>query len=417
MTEQRHASLGLHPIAAEPGETPIDLLKRQQVVRRALITGLVVLLLLALGGARTLLARSANAQALQAVVEENARQYVKTTQARRSDAGQSLALAGTLQGLVQAPISARASGYLRHWSKDIGASVVKGELLAEIDSPEIDQQLSQALAARDQAVSGLALARSTVERWEGLRKKDVVSQQDLDERRSAVAQSQSFLAAAEANVQRLRQLEAFKRVLAPFSGVITRRFVDVGDLIDSSRPLFTLAQSDKLRVYINVPQAYAHLVKAGQPVVVTQGEWRDQHFNGQVVRTAASIDAATRTMQVEVALPNDDGQLLPGAYVQVALPLRASTALLAPSATLLFRAEGTMVAVVDAAGRVSLKRVAVGRNYGSEFEVQSGIAATDRLVLNPADWLADGQSVTVAAPAPAASAAAPGKATAAKERS
>jgi RND family efflux transporter MFP subunit len=417
MTEQRHASLGLHPIAAEPGETPIDLLKRQQVVRRAQITGLVVLLLLALGGARTLLARSANAQALQAVVEENARQYVKTTQARRSDAGQSLALAGTLQGLVQAPISARASGYLRHWSKDIGASVVKGELLAEIDSPEIDQQLSQALAARDQAVSGLALARSTVERWEGLRKKDVVSQQDLDERRSAVAQSQSFLAAAEANVQRLRQLEAFKRVLAPFSGVITRRFVDVGDLIDSSRPLFTLAQSDKLRVYINVPQAYAHLVKAGQPVVVTQGEWRDQRFTGQVVRTAASIDAATRTMQVEVALPNDDGRLLPGAYVQVDLPLRASAALLAPSATLLFRAEGTMVAVVDAAGRVSLKRVAVGRNYGSEFEVQSGIAATDRLVLNPADWLADGQSVTVAAPAPAASAAAPGRAAAAKERS
>jgi RND family efflux transporter MFP subunit len=417
MTEQRHASLGLHPIAAEAGEAPIDLLKRQQVMRRAQITGVVVLLLLALGGARTLLARSANAQALDAVAAENVKQYVKTTQARRSDAAQSLTLAGTLQGFVQAPISARASGYLRRWTKDIGSTVAKGELLAEIDSPEIDQQLGQAVAARDQAASGLALAKSTVERWEGLRKKDVVSQQDLDERRSATAQSQAILAAAEANVQRLRQLEAFKRVLAPFAGVITKRNVDVGDLIDSSRPLFTLSQSDTLRVYINVPQAYAHLVKAGQAVVVTQGEWRDQRFAGQVVRSAASIDSATRTMQVEVALPNADGRLLPGAYVQVALPLRASAALLAPTATLLFRAEGTMVAAVDAQGRVSLKRVAVGRNYGAEFEVLNGISAADRLVLNPADWLADGQNVTVAAPAPAASApAAPGK-PAAKERS
>jgi RND family efflux transporter MFP subunit len=206
-------------------------------------------------------------------------------------------------------------------------------------------------------------------------------------------------------------------VLAPFAGVITKRNVDVGDLIDSSRPLFTLSQSDTLRVYINVPQVYAHLVKAGQAVVVTQGEWRDQRFAGQVVRTAASIDVVTRTMQVEVALPNADGRLLPGAYVQVALPLRASAALLAPTATLLFRAEGTMVAVVDAEGRVSLKRVAVGRNYGPDFEVLNGISATDRLVLNPADWLADGQRVTVVAPAPAASAApAPGQ-PAAKERS
>ncbi len=417
MTDQRHASLDLHPIAAEPGETPIELLQRQQVMRRAQITGLVVLLLLALGGARTLLARSANAQDLNAVVAQNSQQYVKTTQARHSDAAQSLSLAGTLQGLLQAPISARASGYLRRWTKDIGSTVLKGELLAEIDSPEIDQQLGQAVAARDQASSGLTLAKSTVERWEGLRKKDVVSQQDLDERRSAVAQSQSFLAAAEANVQRLRQLEAFKRVLAPFAGVITKRNVDVGDLIDSSRPLFTLAQSDTLRVYINVPQAYAHLVKAGQPVVVTQGEWRDQRFAAQVVRTAASIDSATRTMQVEVALPNADGRLLPGAYVQVALPLRGSAALLAPTATLLFRAEGTMVAVVEPQGRVSLKRVAVGRNYGSDFEVMSGISASDRLVLNPADWLADGQSVTVAAPAPAASAPSATAKPAAKERS
>jgi RND family efflux transporter MFP subunit len=326
---------------------------------------------------------------------------VKTTHARRSGTGQTLSLPGTLQGFVQSPISARATGYLKRWSKDIGARVVQGELLAEIESPEIDQQLSQAVAAREQAASGLELAKSTVQRWEGLRQKDVVSQQDLEEKRSAVAQSLAVVAAAEANVQRLRQTEAFKRVLAPFSGVITRRNVDVGDLIDSSRVLFTLSQTDNLRIYVNVPQAYAQLIKPGQSVDVTQGELRGQRFHAQVVRTAASIDTATRTMQVEVALANREGALLPGAYVQVSLPLQANASLSAPTNTLLFRAEGTMVAVVDGQGRVALHRVTVGRNYGADFEVLAGITETDQLVLNPPDWLADGQAVVVDAAAAA----------------
>ena len=252
-----------------------------------------------------------------------------------------------------------------------------------------------------------------------MRKKDVVSQQDLDEKRSAVAQSQANVAAAEANVQRLRQLEGFKRVLAPFAGVITRRNVDVGDLIDGSRALFTLSQTDPLRVYVNVPQAYAQLVKPGQPVVVAQGELRGQRFGGKVERSAASIDAATRTMQIEVSLPNPDGRLLPGAYVQVTLPLQASRSLVAPTNTLLFRGEGTMIAVVDAQGTVALRRVSVGRNYGTEFEVLDGIAETDRLVLNPPDWLADGQTVALApaaAATPATSASASAKGGAGKER-
>jgi RND family efflux transporter MFP subunit len=366
----------------------------------------VVLVVLALGAGRTVWLRTANAHALENVTAENAKHYVKTGQAKRSASGQTLALPGTLQGFVQAPISARASGYLRRWTKDIGSMVAQGELLAEIESPEVDQQLSQAVAAREQAASGLALARSTVERWEGLRKKDVVSQQDLDERRGAVAQAVANLAAADANVMRLRQLEGFKRVLAPFAGVITKRNVDVGDLIDGSRVLFTLAQADPLRVYINVPQAYAQLVKTGQAVVVTQGELRGQRFAGKVVRTAAAIDPASRTMQVEVALPNTDRQLLPGAYVQVELPLLASAALVAPTNALLFRAEGTMVAVVGAQGRVTLRRVSVGRNYGTEFEVLDGLSAQDTLVLNPPDWLADGQTVTVAPATPALAASA-----------
>jgi RND family efflux transporter MFP subunit len=337
-----------------------------------------------------------NARALDTSSAEQARQYVKTTLARRNAAGQTLNLPGTLQGFVQSPIAARASGYLKRWSKDIGAKVTKGELLAEIETPEIDQQLSQAEAAREQAASNLSLARSTAERWEGLRKMDVVSQQDLDERRSAAAQSQAFLAAAEANVQRLHQLEDFKRVVAPFAGVITRRNVDVGDLIDSSRLLFTLSQTDPLRVYVSVPQAYAQLVKVGQQVVVTQAELRGQSFPGQVARTSASIDATTRTMQLEVALPNHEGRLLPGAYVQVALPLQANQSLLAPTNTLLFRSTGTMIAVVDAQGRVTLRRVGVGRNYGADFEVLDGITESDRIVLNPADSLADGQTVVLA---------------------
>jgi RND family efflux transporter MFP subunit len=396
MTEERHSALGVHPIAFDPEESHTELLKRQQIVHRTKVASLVVLALLVLGGGRTVLVRMANAQALEATSTEQSRQYVKIAVARRSGASQTLALPGTLQGFVQAPVAARASGYVKRWTKDIGSKVAKGELLAEIDTPEIDQQLVQAQAAREQSASSLALARSTLERWEGLRRKDVVSQQDLDERRSAVAQSQANLEAAQANVQRLRQLEEFKRVVAPFAGVITRRNVDVGDLIDSSRVLFNLSQTDPLRVYISVPQAYAQLVKTGQEVVVTQGELRGQRFMGQVARTSASVDAVTRTMQVEVALPNREGKLMPGSYVQVALPLTASQSLVAPTNALLFRASGTMVAVVDAQGRVTLRKVSVGRNYGADFEVLDGISETEQLVLNPPDWMADGQTVVVA---------------------
>ncbi|SHM11699.1 efflux RND transporter periplasmic adaptor subunit [Rhizobacter sp. OV335] len=405
MTEQRHAALGIH--AADPNESPdaihlADPLQRKLVARRVRLLTIVVLVLLALGAGRTVISRMGNAKALEAGTTERAKQYVKTTLPKTAEAGQTLALPGTLQGFVQSPIAARAAGYLRRWTKDIGARVEKGEVLAEIESPELDQQLSQAVAAREQAASGLQLATSTVERWESLRKKDVVSQQDLDERRSSAAQARANLAAADANVQRLRQLEGFKRVVAPFAGVITRRNVDVGDLIDTSgKPLFTLSQTDPLRVYVNVPQSYAQLVKAGQPVVVTQGELRGRSFKGTVARTAASIDTGTRTMQVEIALPNPDGTLLPGAYVQVALPLSASQAMLVPTNALLFRAEGARVAVVDGNGRVTLKAVTLGRNYGETVEVLDGLGADQRLVLNPSDSLADGDQVAVAAAASA----------------
>jgi RND family efflux transporter MFP subunit len=342
---------------------------------------------------------------LQTRSSQLATQYAQTAFPQNSNAGPTLALPGTLQGFVQAPISARASGYLRRWYKDIGSRVEKGELLADIETPEIDQQLSQAIAARQQAASSLALASSTVERWEALRKKDAVSQQELDERRSADAQARANVAAADANVERLRQTESFKRVVAPFSGVITRRNVDVGDLIDAGgagRALFLLAQTDPLRVYVSVPQAYAQLIKPGQEVAVTQAELAGQTFQGKVARTAASIDAATRTMQVEITLPNRDGTLLPGAYVQVALPLQASRTLVIPTNALMFRADGTRVAVLNAAGTVNLRPVKIGRNFGNTVELLEGAAATDRLVLNPPDSLAEGDKLAVAPAAPEA---------------
>jgi RND family efflux transporter MFP subunit len=326
---------------------------------------------------------------------------------RTSDAAQTLALPGTLQGYQQAPLAARSAGYVQRWTKDMGSHVAKGDLLAVIESPEVDQQLSQAQAARQQAAASLALAKSTVERWEALRRKDVVSQQELDERRSGAQQAVANLAAADANVQRLRQLQGFTRVTAPFDGVITKRNVEVGDLVDASgKALFVLTQMDPLRIYVSVPQSYAQLVRAGQKVTVSQTELRERTFTGEVVRTAGAIDPATRTMQVEINLKNSNGALLPGAYVQVELPLAANKTLVVPTNALLFRGEGTRVAAVDANSQVRLKAVTLGRNLGESVEVLNGIAAGERLVVNPSDSLAEGDKVAVAAVADDAAASA-----------
>jgi RND family efflux transporter MFP subunit len=396
MSEQRHPEPGTDK--GDP-DTSGESQKRAQVVRRTKILAVVVLVLLALGATRTVISRMSNARALEEGTTERAKVYVKVAKPKSGEAGQTLSLPGTLQGFVQSPISARASGYLRRWYKDIGARVEKGELLAEIETPEIDQQLSQAIAARQQAGASLDLARTTVERWESLRKKDAVSQQELEERRSANAQAVANLAAADANVERLRQLEGFKRVVAPFAGLITRRNVDVGDLIDAGssggRALFLLAQTDPLRVYVNVPQTYSQLIRPGQKVVVTQAELRGRAFEGVVARTSASIDTTTRTMQIEVALPNRDGTLLPGAFVQVALPLQASTALQIPTNAMMIGGDGIRVAVVDAQGRVHLRPIRIGRNYGETVEVVEGVTGSDQLVLNPSDSLADGDVVTI----------------------
>jgi RND family efflux transporter MFP subunit len=405
MSHTSHSNLAIHPVEGEEGE----LLRRQQVARRARIATAVFAALLALGAARTVFVRMHDSHVLEARAEESTQQYVRTTTVHAAGVAQTLQLPGTLQGYVQAPVSARAGGYLRRWTKDIGSRVTQGELLAEIETPELDQQLSQAIAARNQTAASLDLARTTMDRWEALRKRDAVSQQELEERRSAFTQAKANLAGADANVERLRQLESFKRVLAPFSGVITKRNVDIGDLIDSNKPLFLLSQTDPLRVYVNVPQAYAQLVKPGQAAKVTQAELRGRVFAGQVARTAGSIDTATRTMQAEVTLPNKDGALLPGAFVQVELSAAASGTLTIPANALLFRAQGVLVARVDGTGTVHLVPVKLGRNFGDTVEVQDGLHGSEVLVLNPSDSVAEGDKVqAVAEPRPAG--AAPAKA-------
>ena len=392
-----------HP---ESTVTPADPAARARVARGARIAVVVVLVLLAVGAGRTILGRMANAKVLESNVAEGSVQYVKTTFARAASGGQTLSLPGSLQGFQQSPLAARSAGYVKRWTHDIGSHVEKGELLAEIESPEIDQQLSQAVAARQQTAATVALAKSTVDRWEALKKKDVVSAQELDEKRSGSTQAIANLAAADANVNRLRQLQGFTRVTAPFSGVITRRNVDVGDLIDSGgKTLFVLTQMDPLRVYVNVPQSYAQLVRQGQKVVVSQSELRGQSFPGEVARTAASIDSATRTMQVEIALRNPNGVLLPGAYVNVDLPLAGSSGIVVPTNVLLFRAEGTRVAVVDGASKIHLKPVTLGRNLGETIEVVDGVSTGDRLVVNPSDSLGEGDAVALAADDSTASAA------------
>jgi RND family efflux transporter MFP subunit len=403
MSHESHSQLAIHPVAPDDG----DLLRRRQVARRARVAAAVVLVLLALGGARTVISRIQNSRVLEANAAEGGLLYVRTVQVAPGSAAQTLALPGTLQGFVQAPVAARAGGYLRRWTKDIGSRVRRGELLAEIETPELDQQLSQAIAARQQTAASLDLARSSMARWEALRKRDAVAQQELDERRSAFAQARANLAAADANVERLRQLEGFKRVVAPFAGVITKRNVDIGDLIDTTgKPLFLLSQTDPLRVYVNVPQAYAQLVKPGQAATVTQTELHGRAFHGEVARTAASIDTATRTMQVEVSLRNQDAALLPGAFVQVELALPPSGTVTVPFNALLFRGEGVRVAAVDANGKVHIRPVQLGRNFGESVEILAGLAGGERLVVNPADSLAEGDQVQVVADARRAASAA-----------
>lgn len=314
-----------------------------------------------------------------------------------------LVLPGNIEAYVDTPIYARTNGYLKRWLVDIGAKVRAGQLLAEIETPEVDDQLQQARAELASAQANHQIAAKTATRWNELAQTGNVSKQDADQATSTMQARQASVESARFNVSRLEKLEAFKRIYAPFDGVITVRNVDVGALIDAgggdNRALFRIAHSDRLRVYIQVPQAYSHEVVPGVEAELTLPEFSERRFPAKLTRTTQAIDPVTRSMRAEVDVDNAKGELLPGAYAQVHLRLQAGQpALVLPVNTLLFRGEGTQVGVVGDDQRVVLKPVVLGRDFGTEVEVVSGLAATDAVILNPSDSIVAGTPVRVVQP-------------------
>ncbi|MNR79399.1 Multidrug resistance protein MdtE precursor [compost metagenome] len=401
MTEDRHSTIGIHGLRehqAAHGIQRLHLLSRTRKFAVLLVCALLI------GAAIVIGLRFAKATELADVSKQQATRYVSVTTPRNSATDNVLRLPGTLQGIIEAPIYARTSGYVTRWFKDIGDPVKRGDLLVQIDTPEVAQQLNEAKASQAQAATNLQLAKSTFERWDALRKRDAVSQQDLDEKRNALAVAVAADNSTKASVQRLQDQLGYSRVVAPFDGIVTRRNVDIGALVDSggaSRVLYTLAKSDPLRVYVYVPQSYSAQIKAGNTVSVTLSEMPGKVFEGKIVRTAGAIDTATRTLQAEINLPNADGALLPGAYVQAAIKASGGSAntLTIPNNALLFRPQGPRVAVVGADGKVRLQPVVIARELGVDIELASGVSAEDKLIINPADSLNDGDPVQVVTPA------------------
>ena len=364
-----------------------------RVVTRAKYGAAAIVAVLVLGAVVVLLLRRVHSRDLEASTDLHAKQYVATTLPTLNSHGLPVTLPGTLLGVIEATVNARSSGYIMSWTKDIGAPVKKGDTLARIAAPEIDQQLNQAEATRAQSQASESLAKSTAARWQSLRAKDAVTQQELDERLSAAKQAESDLAAAQANVSRLRSLQGFNTVTAPFDGVVTRRNIDIGDLVNAGNggtgsALFSVAQVDPLRLYVYVPQAYAKQIKVGDRVTVTLAERVGQQYEGVIARTAGAIDTATRTLQIEIRVPNPTGELIAGSYVQVLLPIKGdNTGLVVPTNVLLFRPEGTYVAVVGGQGRVRLSPVKLGTDFGTAVEVLSGVSDRDLIVVQPGRFL------------------------------
>jgi RND family efflux transporter MFP subunit len=310
-----------------------------------------------------------------------------------------LVVPAEVKPLLEAPIYARANGYLKRWLVDIGAQVKEGELLAEIDTPELDQELAQSRAQLAETEAALALAKTTAARWAELLKTSSVSEQETAEKQADLQLKSATVQAARANVSRLEELQRFQKVLAPFAGTITARKTDVGDLIvaGSSRELFRLAQTGTLRVYARVPQTSARGVTAGQSAELTFPELPGRAFPGKVVSTSGALSADSRTLLVEMEVDNSAGEILAGSFAQVCFTeAKSEAALTLPSNTLLFRSEGPQVGLVGADGKVELRKVTLGRDFGPTVEILAGVGPADRVILNPFDSLIGGATVRVA---------------------
>jgi RND family efflux transporter MFP subunit len=360
-----------------------------------------VVIVLVVFGALQMFHRHEQFQALAKNTETMAVPTVAIIHPNLEPGSEDLTLPGTLQAYVESPIYARTNGYLRKWYHDIGARVNKGDLLADIETPEVDQQLAQARADLNTAQANEKLSQITATRYVELLKTDGVSKQEVDNATGDLAAKRATVQSSEANVRRLEQLTAFQKVYAPFSGVVTQRNVDIGTLINAgnggtSQQLFYLAQTDPIRVYVNVPESYAPSIHRGLGAYLELTQYPGQKFQGQVVRTAEAIDLATRTLLTEVDVPNKAGLLLPGGYAQVHLEVKAQGQRLAvPVNALLFRSEGLRAVIVDSDHHVHLQALAIGRDYGTYLEVLDGLKRDDWIVLNPPDSLENGQEVHV----------------------
>lgn len=310
-----------------------------------------------------------------------------------------LILPAEIKPRLEASIYARANGYLKNWVADIGAHVEAGQLLALIETPDLDQQLAQARAELDLAQASLHLAETTDNRWKVLLKTASVSEQEAAEKAAARETAAASVEASRANVRRLEELVSFQRVVAPFPGTVTIRAVDVGDLIvagSGGNQLFHLAQADKLRVYVRVPQTSAFGIAPGQAAILTIPELPDQRFPARVVTTSEAISATSRTLLTQLEVDNSQHRILPYSYGEVRFDEnKANPVLTLPSNTLLFRAEGLQVAVVDSNGKVELRKVQVGRDFGQTVEILAGVTAADRVITNPSDSLVGGIKVRV----------------------
>ncbi|CAM2155663.1 membrane fusion protein, multidrug efflux system [Pararobbsia alpina] len=318
--------------------------------------------------------------------------------------GGSLDLPGRLEAFESAPIYARVSGYLKSWSVDIGTQVKAGQVLAEIDTPELDEQLSQARADLASAKADAVLAKSTADRWQSLQDSDSVSRQEIDEKTQDAAVKEARVQAAQANLDRLVATKSFARIVAPFDGVITARETDVGALINagggSGPQLFSVSSVDKLRLYVRVPQEYAPQVKPGSVATFAVPEYPGKPFKATVVSLADSVNEASGTTLVQLLVDNPDHQLLPGGFVNLhfALPARAN-ALRLPASALIFDNQGLRVATVDGSNAIHFKPIAIVQDLGNAVDVSSGLAASDRVIDTPPDGLVEGDHVQVIAPA------------------
>lgn len=369
--------------------------------KRLMLLGIGGLSLAALLVACGLAARTRHERAVVAWTETAAVPQVLVFQPQHNLLGDTLRLPAHLEAWSKAPIHARVSGYLKDWSQDIGAKVAAGQVLAHIDSPDLDQQVAQARARMIQQQANARLAQTTAERWQHLLASHSVSRQEADEKSSNAAAAKANAQAAAADYARLTALEDYKTIRAPFAGTITARHTDIGQLIkadnDSDPELFDLADTHKLRLYVPIPQNYASVIRPGLQAQLTVPEHPGQHFSAQLVGDSTAIDPRSGTLLAQFVAANPDGALLPGDYAEATLAIPADThGVSIPASALIFRAQGTQVAVIDSAKRVHLRSIHIGLDLGERLVIDQGLQASDHVIDNPPDALREGDLVQLA---------------------